>query len=128
MQPWAPSPYQLWKGRCQQEIVEAARCLVCESFTGDGPCGRARAFGTFPAAGAGRGRSRQGKEQAGKGAGRLRSHPAPPPLGKGRASLESLTQLYHHQKHNSPLMIITGFPAALLFRGAGAFLVAIGAV
>lgn len=70
----------------------------------------------------------QGKEQAGKGAGRLRSHAAPPPLGEGRASLESLTQLYHHQKHNSPLMIITGFPAALLFRGAGAFLVAIGAV
>lgn len=67
MQPWAPSPYQLWKGRCQQEIVEAARCLVCESFTGDGPCGRARAFGTFPAAGAGRGRSRQRKEQAGFG-------------------------------------------------------------
>lgn len=30
--------------------------------------------------------------------------------------------------HNSPLMIITGFPAALLFRGAGIFLVAIGAV
>lgn len=83
---------------------------------------------TFQAARAGRGRSRQGKEQAGKGAGRLRSHAAPPPLGKGRASLESLTQLYHHQRHNSPLMIITGFPAALLFRGAGAFLVAIGAV
>lgn len=56
----------------------------------------------------------------------LAAAPGPAPLGK--SSLESLTAGFVIPKHNGPLMIITGFPAALLFRGAGAFLVPVGAV
>lgn len=107
----------------------AARCLALQSFTG----GRA-----LPETERASGKNRRSgvpgpcrlPAQPAEGS-RQASAPAPLhlPLASGRASLESLTRrLYHRQKHNSPLMIITGFPAALLFRGAGAFLVAIGAV